>query len=82
MDSWTRVRKFCVTASGHIGWVPLESQPGDVVCVFEGSNLPYVLRPRGQDGTYTMAGHCFLHSVMFGEMMASKRLRQDNIVLQ
>lgn len=41
MESWTRVRKFCVTAKGQVGWVPMEAQEDDMLCVFQGAELPY-----------------------------------------
>ena len=61
LDSWTRVRKFCATENGLIGWVPIEAQEDDIVCVFEGAKLPYVLRKIGPEDMYTIIGHCFLH---------------------
>ncbi|KAI0436992.1 heterokaryon incompatibility protein-domain-containing protein [Xylaria telfairii] len=81
INSWTQVRKFCVTGGGYVGWVPLEAQPDDVICLFEGSALPYVLRPKDQDeGIYGMVGHCFLHGVMFGEIVNQRNWK--DILLQ
>ena len=82
MESWTRSRKFVVTATGEIGWVPLEAQRGDVICVFKGARLPYVLRQNADEDTYTMIGHCFVHGIMFGEVTMNDELSLEDIVLR
>ena len=82
VDSWTRVRKFCVMVNGQIGWVPIEAQRDDVLCVFEGAELPYVLRRNAGEDTYTIIGHCFIHGIMFGEVIAGNGAVLDDIVLR
>ena len=82
MESWTRVRKFCVTAEGQIGWVPIEAQQDDVICVFEGASLPYVLRRTVNEDTYTIIGHCFIHGITFGEVTAGNEILLENIILR
>lgn len=82
VESWTRVRKFCVTAEGQIGWVPIEAQYDDILCVFEGADLPYVLRRHADEDTFTIVGHCFIHGAMFGEVTASNGRLLDNIILR
>ncbi|KAL8793019.1 MAG: hypothetical protein Q9195_004423 [Heterodermia aff. obscurata] len=82
IDSWTRVRKFCVTLNGMIGWVPIEAREEDVVCVFDGARLPYVLRRTAEEGIYVMIGHCFLHGIMFGEATAGEEMILEDIMLR
>jgi hypothetical protein len=56
--------------NGYIGWVPLETRPGDVICIFFGSRVPHVLRKRGggQPG-HTLVGDAFVYGAMDGELM-------------
>ena len=82
LESWTRVRKFCVTGDGHIGWVPLEARQGDIICVFDGAQLPYILRRVADQNAYILIGHCFFHGIMYGETIASNGITIDDIVLR
>ena len=82
LEIWTRVRKFCVTEEGQIGWVPMEAQQGDVICVFEGARLPYVLRRTADGDAYTIIGHCFIHGIMFGEVIAGDEILLEEIILR
>ncbi|KAG4440760.1 hypothetical protein IFR05_003747 [Cadophora sp. M221] len=38
-------RRFFMTNNNHMGLAPLQSQPGDIVAVLYGCNLPVILRP-------------------------------------
>jgi hypothetical protein len=65
---WTQSRKFCKGVNRSIGWAPLEAQKGDFICVFQGSELPHVLR-KGRDGkSFYLVGHCYFQGVMHGEV--------------
>ncbi|GES66831.1 hypothetical protein ATEIFO6365_0016011900 [Aspergillus terreus] len=37
-------KRFCSTTHGRLGWAPRRAQPGDLVCIFDGATVPYVLR--------------------------------------
>ncbi|KAH6975769.1 hypothetical protein EDB80DRAFT_549235, partial [Ilyonectria destructans] len=58
--------KFCVTENGRFGRVPLDSQPGDCICVLVGGEVPFSIRPTGR-GTYTLVGECYVNGVMDSE---------------
>ena len=58
-------RRFCLTRSGHVGWVPLETQKGDIVGLVCGSKVPLILRPAGD--TYLVVGQSYIHGIMDGE---------------
>ncbi|KAK5077621.1 hypothetical protein LTR70_000958 [Exophiala xenobiotica] len=45
MARWSRGRRFGITSKHRYAAVPGNAQPGDVVCVFLGATVPYVLRP-------------------------------------
>lgn len=81
LDSWTRVRKFCVTNNGQIGWVPILAEPSDVICAIEGVALPYVLRREPDGGSYTVIGHCYIYGIMQGESMTIDDIPLEHLVL-
>ncbi|KAK4033624.1 heterokaryon incompatibility protein-domain-containing protein [Parachaetomium inaequale] len=41
--------RFCFTQKSRLGWVPRSAKPGDVVCVFDGGEVPFVLRPKKEE---------------------------------
>ncbi|KAH7127868.1 heterokaryon incompatibility protein-domain-containing protein [Dactylonectria estremocensis] len=59
---------FCVTENGRFARVPMNSQPGDCICVLAGGEVPFVIRPTGR-GTYTLIGECYVHGIMDGEAL-------------
>jgi hypothetical protein len=40
-------RRLCATSTNHIGSVPHGSLVRDVICIFEGGRVPFVLRECG-----------------------------------
>lgn len=77
-DYWyRRVMQFLracrpfITASGFVGLAPPHIESGDVVCIFVGGTVPYILR-REEEGVYSLVGEAFVHGVMYGEWMATK----------
>jgi hypothetical protein len=67
-EKWCSGRTFCATRGRYIGWVPFASIDGDLICIFEGAQVPYVLRP-AEDGTYRILGDCYIHGIMEGQAM-------------
>lgn len=45
----TTNRRFFVTENGRMGLAPLDSEPGDLVCLIVGSPVPFILRPCRRD---------------------------------
>ena len=41
---------------------------GDVVCIFHGAEVPFVLRPEAND-RYRLLGEAYVHGIMDGEFM-------------
>lgn len=63
-------RRFGRTRYNRIGWMPLVVEKGDCICVFDGMELPYAVRPRqGQRAIYVLVGECYIPSLMNGEAM-------------
>ncbi|GJC82546.1 heterokaryon incompatibility protein 6, OR allele [Colletotrichum liriopes] len=44
------------------------AQPGDIVCVFKGSQVPVVLRKTEEDECWSLVGTCWVAGVMNGEV--------------
>ena len=42
---------------------------GDVVAVFLGFMIPYILRPCASEGTYKLVGAAFVQGIMRGEIL-------------
>jgi hypothetical protein len=60
-------RRLCWTQKGYLGLAPRYTRPGDIVCVFMGSAVPFVVRPR-EDGRSLLVGECYVHGVMDGQL--------------
>jgi hypothetical protein len=64
-------RSFCVTERGYIGMVPHLSKVGDIVCVFFGAQVPFVLRSidldQGSTERYQLVGESYIHGIMDGQ---------------
>lgn len=86
--SRTAGKSFFITSEGYLGLGPLNSRPGDEVCVLEGGNRPFVLRsvvvdngemalqrtvtPRDKQRCFTLVGEAYAHGVSDGEWIADR----------
>lgn len=53
------------TKSGHLGLVPLSAEVADVVRIFHGSCVLFVLRPcKDTKGAFRLVSKCFIHGTM------------------
>jgi hypothetical protein len=69
LQNWSSRRLFCSTRHRRIGFVPKNTQVGDIICILYGGEVPYVLRPR-KDGCYSIIGECYIHGIMHGEALS------------
>lgn len=76
----TRNRRFFITEDGHMGLGPRLIEPGDLVCVLLGSQVPFVLRRKVDHDGYVLVGECYCHGVMNGE--AVRGLDEGEVVLR
>jgi hypothetical protein len=61
-------RRFALTESGYIGWVPEMAEVEDMVAVLFGLGVPVTLRPcSGAD--HLVVGECFVQSIMDSEVL-------------
>lgn len=74
-------RWFGQTKEKRLGWMPLFAQPGDLICVFDGAQVPSVLRP-SHDGQYKFIGDCYVDGLMEGEVDVMDGLVRQTFVLE
>lgn len=74
-DTWYRramhflrpCRPF-ISTSGFVGLAPCHVQNGDVICIFLGGSVPYIIREQS-DGIYELIGDAHVQGIMYGEYM-------------
>ncbi|KAK4223393.1 heterokaryon incompatibility protein 6, OR allele [Podospora fimiseda] len=67
---YTEGKRPFLTDSGYLGMGPSECKEGDVVVVFCGGRIPFVLRPvEGDERRYQFIGEAFCDGIMDGEIM-------------
>ncbi|KAF7525633.1 hypothetical protein G7054_g11005 [Neopestalotiopsis clavispora] len=78
-------QSFFVSVGGYLGMGPLTMRPGDEVWILFGGRVPFILRPRrtsGQaDNGYILIGQAFVHGIMHGEAVSSRRAEQRSVRL-
>ncbi|KAK3304851.1 heterokaryon incompatibility protein-domain-containing protein [Chaetomium strumarium] len=79
MSYMTGKKPFC-TAEGYPGMGPAGVREGDVVVVFCGGRIPFVLRPVEQDGMFRFVGEAYCDGVMDGEVVGVRRLTEFYLV--
>ncbi|CZR57672.1 uncharacterized protein PAC_07561 [Phialocephala subalpina] len=55
-----------ISDQGHLGIGPLGSQPGDLIYIFPGASVPFILR-RLANGNFTLLGEAYVYGIMYGE---------------
>ena len=60
--------RFCVTQDGYMGLVPTRAAKGDLICVFMGGAVPFVIR-RTDNGQFRLLGECYVHGLMDGKAL-------------
>jgi hypothetical protein len=58
-----------VTEKGYIGLGHETCAADDIVCIFTGGEVPYIVRAAGGRDDYTFLGECYVHGIMDGEAM-------------
>lgn len=61
-----------ITSQGYVGLGPDDMEVGDVVSIFYGAPVPFVLRPV-DDGKFKLMGEAYVHGIMDGEFMKEER---------
>lgn len=58
-------RRPFISTSGLVGLAPSHVEVGDMICIFLGGHVPYLLRKCGEG--YTLVGEAYVHGIMHGE---------------
>jgi hypothetical protein len=77
---WNKIKdaSFFITEKGAIGLGSIDSEPGDEVWIFYGSNVPFTVRMRkgrgGEDDEVDrdFVGRSYVQGIMFGEIFSDK----------
>lgn len=67
MEKWSKGRRFFSTEKGLLGQAPEKAKKGDLVCVFYGSKVPFVILPVKNE--YEIVGECYVDGYMRGEAL-------------
>jgi hypothetical protein len=72
-------RKLCLTSGRYLGLVPCTTEVGDVIAIFKGAKLPFVLRPlfRSIDRSFMLIGECYIHGIMYGEAIKKGGIKEQ-----
>ncbi|TLD04258.1 uncharacterized protein PgNI_12194 [Pyricularia grisea] len=74
-------RRFGSTVNRRTGWLPPMAKEGDLICIFDGMDLPYAICS-GADGRYLLIGECVITGLMNGEGMKLPNIESEIIVLE
>ncbi|KAL9106298.1 MAG: hypothetical protein Q9227_008633 [Pyrenula ochraceoflavens] len=61
-------RRPCLTGKDYLGFAPDATRPGDLLAIFLGSTVPFVIRPHDREvDSFWLIGECYVHGIMKGE---------------
>lgn len=68
-------RKAFLSKQGHLGLGPPGVEPGDLICIFLGMEVPLIIRRAPNDSSsYTLIGDAYVYGVMHGELSMDANL--------
>lgn len=76
-------RKLFITTEGNFGIGPYSMNIGDLICLFPGAQVPFVLRQKPDvfPERFELVGECYCHSLMSGAKPGETRtLRKFHLV--
>ncbi|CZR62635.1 uncharacterized protein PAC_12532 [Phialocephala subalpina] len=73
--------RFSVTRRGYVGFAPNGAMVGDLVCVFGGGAVPFVVRPKKGE-IHSLVGECYIHGIMYGESLELEGVKHTEFVLE
>jgi hypothetical protein len=76
-------RKFFVTEDKLYGIGPQSVHRGDIVILFAGGSVPYVIRPHETNGTmpFNFVGECYCHGICHGQALSESGFTWENVSL-
>jgi hypothetical protein len=73
--------RFFRTKKGYIGRADLQPQVGDLLCVLNGGNIPFLLRLDSERGGHQLLGEAYVHGIMDGEAMDMRDTSAQDIII-
>jgi hypothetical protein len=79
-----RGRKFFTTEHKRYGIGPQTIQQGDLIFLFAGGRIPYILRPSQSIGktTFTFVGECYCHGLCEGQAFSESDVVWQRVQLE
>lgn len=76
------MRRFAISHKGYFALVPRGTRHGDIIVVFEGACVPFVLRSmqNGEEG-YELLGEAYVHGIMQGEALHMSDMTFEDVTL-
>lgn len=74
-------RSFFLSERGYLGWVPKHAKRCDCICVFQGSLIPWVIRPREEGDRLKFIGTCYMQGLMNSEAFELAGCEAESIKL-
>ncbi|PTB39558.1 hypothetical protein M441DRAFT_28675 [Trichoderma asperellum CBS 433.97] len=64
--------RFFKSCQGYYGLARSRVQPGDQICILLGSDVPFIIRPSGEE--YSLMGEAYVHGLMHGEVFEKSQV--------
>jgi hypothetical protein len=88
VHSAIHMRRLVISEKRYLGLVPMDTQPGDKICILFGGRVPFILRETSEqveiDGInhkcHILLGDSYIHGLMQGE--AAKMIERQEVGVQ
>ncbi|PPR06854.1 hypothetical protein CVT26_003978 [Gymnopilus dilepis] len=74
----SNMRCLFLTSKGYQGLGPRVMKPHDVICVFFGGPMPFVVHPQASNGEYSFRGEAYVDGLLKGEAIKMWRAGELN----
>jgi hypothetical protein len=61
--------RLAMTSKGFIGQMPRCMTNGDLVAIFHGCPVPYLVYPTHHGDGFQLLGNCYVHRIRYGEAL-------------
>jgi hypothetical protein len=73
-------RRLLTSSHGHIALGATEVEEGDLICVFAGGNVPFIIRQKAGTRLYKYICEAYVHGIMDGEAWDEKKVECFTII--
>ena len=74
-------RVFFGLQEGFFGWAPRYATASDIIVIFSGAPVPFLLRPTPTPGHFRILGECWVHGLMDGKRFDADTREMNQIAL-